>query len=296
MKLSVIIPTYQRAPLLIQCLESLKAQDLEPASFEVVIVDDGSADGTAQVLTELPSNFTPIIQSRNSGPAAARNRGLASARAGLVLFLDDDIVAAPELLSTHLALHGEAADPLLGVLGRVDWHPDLKVTAFMRWVDRSGLQFAYDTWLREGPVEPPYAAFYTANVSLRRDLLERVGGFDERFPYPAFEDMELAFRLARHGFHMDYRPRARAFHARSMTLASFAARMEKVGESAELMRRAAPEFPLDDEQLRNAYVGRLGRLRRRAAAMGGDEAVRWSYYWAVIGAAYGRGRWRAATR
>jgi hypothetical protein len=166
-------------------------------------------------------------------------------------------------------------------------------TPFLRWLDRSGLQFAYETWLREGPVDPPYAAFYTANLSVGRDLLTTAGGFDERFPYAAFEDMELAFRLAGLGFHLDYRPTALAFHTRSMALPDFCARMARVGESAELMRRAAPDFPLDDEQLRSADVGRRERLRRRVAAWRGGERALHRHYWAEVGAAYARGRARA---
>ena len=291
--ISVVIPTYRRPALLRRCLQSLAEQDLEPDTFEVVVVDDGSGDETVDVLRAAAANVRGLAQPQNAGPAAARNRGIQEARGRLVVFLDDDIAAAPDLLSTHARLHDEAGnDELLGVLGRVDWDPSLEVTPFMHWLDRSGLQFAYDTWLREGPIEPAYGAFYTCNVSVPRALLVDSGGFDERFPYAAFEDMELAFRLTARGFHMDYRPAARAFHTRAMELSGFCARMERVGESAELMRRAAPEFPLDDSDLRRRATGAPTRWRYRVAAAAGGDTARSRHYWAQVAASYDRGRRR----
>jgi glycosyltransferase involved in cell wall biosynthesis len=294
--ISVVIPTYRRPALLRRCLQSLADQDLAADEFEVVVVDDGSGDQTTDVLATATPNVRGLAQPRNAGPAAARNRGFDAARGDIVLFLDDDIAAAPDLLATHLRLHGESNDDRLGILGRVDWDPSLEVTPFMHWLDRSGLQFGYDTWLKEGPVEPPYAAFYTCNVSLPRALLVASGGFDERFPYAAYEDMELAFRLTAQGFHLDYRPAAQAFHTRAMELRGFCARMDRVGESAELMRRAAPEFPLDDSHIRRRVTDRRTRWKHRlAASLRATDRTRGRYYWAEVAAAYERGRKRVRT-
>ena len=294
--ISVVIPTYRRPALLRRCLQSLAAQDLPPDAFEVVVVDDGSGDQTSEVLATAAANVRGLTQPRNAGPAAARNRGVDAARGELILFMDDDIAAAPDLLATHQRLHDEGGDERLGVLGRVDWDPSLEVTPFMQWLDRSGLQFGYDTWLREGPIDPPYAAFYTCNVSLHRSLLVASGGFDERFPYAAFEDMELAFRLATQGFHLDYRPRAQGFHTRAMELRGFCARMRRVGESAELMRMAAPEFPLDDNGIRGHLTGRGERWKHRlAATVRKTDRARSRHYWAEVAAAYERGRRKVRT-
>ena len=284
---SVVVPTYQRADLLDRCLTALAASDM--SDFEVLAVDDGSTDATGDVLQRhvdrLP--LTPLVQARNAGPAAARNRGIRAARGRLVLFLDDDVVAPPTLLRSHVALHDDAADPLLCFLGRVEWHPSLEVTPFMRWLDTSGLQFAYDTWLTEGPVDPPYAAFYTANLSMHRELLLDVGGFDERFPYPAYEDMELAFRLTARGLRMEYRPAALAWHSRAIDLATFRRRMASVARSAVLLRRAAPDFPLDDSDLLQRDRRRRDRLRLAAqAAVLRRDRDRSEHYWAQVAHAY----------
>lgn len=291
-ELSVVVPTFQRAALLDRCLTALTVAGAGRA-YEVVVVDDGSTDSTGDVLDRhlgrLP--MTALRQPRNAGPAAARNRGLSEARGRLVLFVDDDVVAAPDLLSAHLALHQAAGDEHLAVLGRVDWHPDLTVTPFMRWLDRSGLQFAYDTWLQEGPVVPPYAAFYTANLSLPRRLLEEVGGFDERFPFPAYEDMELAHRLTARGLRMVYRPHALAWHARPIDLATFRRRMAMVSASAALLREAAPDFPLEDDHLLHHDRRRRERWRLAVRAfVSRSDTHRAERYWAEVGHAYAAAR------
>ena len=262
--LSVIIPTYRRPPFLRRCLESLAAQDASQEDFEVVVVDDGSPPGTAEVLREASRRLSSLRWyrlERNSGPAAARNLAISEARGGLLLLMDDDVVATPTLVSTHLRLQREARDPKLGVLGLVEWEPRLTVTPFMRWLDRSGLQFAYETWIREGPIVPPFSAFYACNLSLSRELILEADGFDERFPYPAYEDMELAWRLTKLGFHMVHDRSALAYHARAIDLPSFRKRMAKVAESAVLLRALQPEFPLDEGG------PQVWTLRRRARAI-----------------------------
>lgn len=297
----MVVPTYQRSALLRQCIESFDAQT-DPPEFEVVAIDDGSRDDTARVLAKL-STDRPWLrwasQSTNRGPAAARNRAIADARGRLLLFVDDDIVAAPSLLRAHVDLHAEASDDLLAILGHVDWHPSLTVSPFMRWLDRTGLQFAYGSWLREGPVATPASAFYTANVSIARRLVDDVGGFDERFTFAAYEDTEFATRLAGRGMHLDYRPAARAFHSRSINLRTFARRMTQVGESAEIMRQISPGFAIDDRRLvshRTDWAG-IVRAGARAAKRRDDESRR-AYYWAVVAHSYDRGvrRGRLKTR
>jgi glycosyltransferase involved in cell wall biosynthesis len=297
--ISVIVPTYERAGLLRACIESFDTQD-DPPTFEVVVVDDGSTDATATVLSDLALTRPWLrwsSQPVNRGPAAARNRAIAAAEGELLLFVDDDIVASTTLLRWHANLHAKAGDDHLAILGRVDWHPLLTVTPFMRWLDRSGLQFAYDTWLRDGRVAIPAAAFYTANLSVSRRLVVATGGFDERFPFPAYEDLELAIRLTENGLRMDYRPNALAYHYRAIDLPTFRRRMTHVGESAQLMRAISPDFPIDDRALINHRLsgGALALATLKALVLR-TESSRSNYYWAVIAAAYARGMEHASSR
>lgn len=300
--ISVVIPTYRRPELLTRCLDSLSRQQVD-GEFEIVVVDDGSGDETSAVLDHWSDQLTALRafeQPENRGPAAARNRGFREARGELILFLDDDIVAPPDLVQRHLDTHAERNDPSLGILGRVEWEPGLRVTPFMRWLDRSGLQFAYDTWLVAGPVDPPYAAFYTCNLSLSRSLLVESGGFDERFPYPAYEDMELAWRLSQEGFRLEYVPEALAFHSRAIDLPTFADRMGKVAESAEILTRVQPDFPVEHGDAEKGWVRRRERWRLRLLApfarLFGREDVLARHHRAAIAAAYREGRRRAAER
>ncbi len=297
-EISVVVPTYRRPALLERCLRSLAEQTVDGDQFEIVVVDDGSGDVTGQVLSAWSARL-PNVKTRelptNRGPAAARNRGVAESSAPVLLFLDDDVVAPPTLVTEHLALHARA-NPKLGVLGRVDWHPDLRVTPFMRWLDRSGLQFGFES-LSEGLVDPPFSAFYTANLSMRRELFDEAGGFDERFPYPAYEDMELGWRLYPLGFRLEYRPAALAYHAREIDLATFRSRTERVAESAALLRRVHPDLTVDDTRSQHGWLRRRDRwaVRLLAAVSVGDRRrhLHDRYFQAEIAEAYRRGRQRA---
>ena len=217
-RLSVVTPTHRRPDLLERLLRSLAEQTVPPDEFEAIVIDDASGDETPEVLRRW-SDARPSFRSSSfdvgRGPASARNLGVRLAQGDLILFLDDDVEAAPDLLETHLRFHDAAADPLDGLLGRVDWHTSLDITPFMRWLDRSGLQFSYDTWMQPGPIDPPYGAFYTANLSMSRSLFNEVSGFDERFPYPAYEDIELGVATRRTGLPPRVPPRGAGVpHAR----------------------------------------------------------------------------------
>jgi len=282
-----VVPTYRRPDLLRRCLDALAAQDLPAECFEVAVVDDGSGDETPEVLTaaaERMINLRWASQPRNAGPAAARNRAVGLGSAPLLLFIDDDIVVPASLVRTHLQLNSDQGDKQ-GVVGRVEWHPDLPVTPFMAWLDETDLQFAFHR-MDPGPVPSPEQAFYTCNLSLHRRLFETAGGFDERFPYPAYEDVELGWRLGRLGFELHYRPEALAWHARQVTLPTFCARTAMVMESAVLLRRTHPEVPVAiappsqgvKRQLLRAALRPLSALRPTIAG----RDVRSRYYWTEI--------------
>ena len=290
------MPTYRRPALLRRCLRALASQDIDPGCFEVLVVDDGSQDRTAAVLHEESNrcaNLRPVVLTENSGPATARNKGVENAKGKFVLFLDDDVVASPSLVSAHLRCHANSDDGRQAILGLLRWHPDLRVTPFMRWLDQSGLQFDYDTWLREGPVDPPYAAFYTANLSLHRRLVEAAGGFDERFPYANYEDIELGWRLTRLGLRLHYEPSALAWHARQIKLRAFCRRMTHEAESAKVLRQVAPDLDIDTDGRGGEPVGRLTRLALLMAAPWASRADRQRvlerHYRAEIAVAYAKG-------
>jgi len=242
MHLSAILPTHNRQACLSQTLACLAAQQDPPGSFEVIVVDDGSDDGTWPWLQARLGAYPfalRALRQPSRGPAAARNRGLEAAEGEFVLFLGDDIYASPGLLARHMAWHAAYPDPWTAVVGQVRWAPDLTVTSLMRWLEQ-GTQWCFEG-LEPGDVLD-HRWFVTANLSLRRSILIQAGGFDERFPDAALEDTELGYRLCRQGLQILYAPDATAYHWHPASLESFVARSRKVGRAAVYLSRRWPEL------------------------------------------------------
>jgi glycosyltransferase involved in cell wall biosynthesis len=245
-ELSVVIPTFNRRRVLVEVLAALDAQQGAPP-FEIVVVDDGSSDGTFAWLGERsPARPLRRLQQENRGPAAARNRGVAAAAGARIAFLGDDTVPEPDWLARHwdraqqAGGRGAAADAShLAVLGYTAWHPRMRLTPFLRYINEQGLQFGYA--LIEDPENVPFNFFYTSNLSLARErLLEEP--FDESFPDPAWEDIEAAVRLFRRGLRLVYEPRARLQHDHPTDFRRFCARQERAGASAVRFARKHPEL------------------------------------------------------
>jgi glycosyltransferase involved in cell wall biosynthesis len=239
-EVSVVIPTHNRLEVLAEVVQALEFQD-GPPPFEVVIVDDGSTDGTADWLRG-GAFRVPLrsIAQENHGPAAARNTGVAAASGRWVAFLGDDTVPSPGWLATHREAHRQRGDdPRLAVIGYTGWHRRMRLNPFLRYINEHGLQFGYA--LIDDKEDVPFNFLYTSNLSLPRDLL-LAEPFDLRFPYPAWEDIELAYRLKRRGLRIVYEPAATVAHDHPTDLARFAARQEKAGYCAVVFYRLHPEL------------------------------------------------------
>jgi glycosyltransferase involved in cell wall biosynthesis len=242
--LSVVIPTKDRAEALARTLDALETQRAGGASLEVVVVDNGSSDGTPEQVRARAGGALRVrlLEQPQGGPAAARNAGVAAASGEVLLFLGDDTEPADEdLLRAHLDLHATRPEPTYGVLGRITWTPRAPVTPFMRWLENGGPQFHYRD-LDAGPVDGA-SYFYSSHASLKRSLFERVGGFDVRFPTAAVEDTELGVRLADAGLELDYHPELLVLHDHPTTPAQSLRRSTAVGRSAALYNRLRPDRP-----------------------------------------------------
>ena len=237
---SVVIPTYRRPDTLRRVLDALGEQERAP-DFEVVVVDDGSGDRTAELLhAHRPPYLFRFFTQPNTGPAAARNRGVREASGRYVLFLGDDTVPEPTLLSVHAAAQAAPRRDAVAVLGYTTWPRERRVSPFLHHINEYGLQFGYG--LIEDPESVPFNFFYTSNVSVPRALLLEAGLFDTTFPHAAWEDIELAYRLVQMGLRIIYRPGAVARHYHDITLASFRTRQEKAGEAAAIFFGKHPEL------------------------------------------------------
>ncbi len=258
-ELSVVMPTLRRHGVLRRALDRLDEQDAPPETFEVVVVADAQEEDFEAVAKAVAGRRyeARALQSDVAGASAARNRGWRAARTPLILFLDDDTLSLRSLVSEHLAWHrGHPADEI-GVLGRIDWAAELAVTPFMRWLDQ-GVQFGFASIV--GP-EAPLANFYAANVSVKRAILERVGGFDEaEFPF-RYEDTDIARRMAAFGFRLLYNPNARGEHLHAVTLEAW---HRTVAIVARAERRFVRRYPDAGPFFFNLFVRPAERLRWQA--------------------------------
>lgn len=248
MQLSVIIPTFNRADTLSQTLSALEDQTVETGSYEVLVVDDGSDDDTAERVRQAQHRYpTPLFyfyqQNRKQG--AARNLGASSARGDVLLFLGDDIVPTPTFLSEHLQARQRhqrnAEDPSkLVVIGYTTWPPGLERTPFLEYIGEQGWQFGFS--LIEDPENVDFNYFYSSNVSIERRFFLESRGFDEHFKEYGWEDIELSLRLKKRGMKLVYCPDAVAYHYHETCIASFSERQRKVGRSAWRFYDQHPEM------------------------------------------------------
>lgn len=245
-RISVVIPTFDRLADLRRTLAALESDRAGlPFGVEIVVVDDGSADGTSAFLEEWAAR-TPgakTLSQENSGPARARNRGAAAATGEIVLFLGDDTVPEPGFLSVHEKAHRLGGPGPLAVLGYTTWDEErMRVTPFLTHLNEKGTQFGYS--IIPDPDDVPFNFFYTSNVSLPRGTYLALGGFDEEFPYAAWEDVEFAYRATRAtpALRMVYRSAARTRHNHPTDLASFRRRQRKAGAAAATFARKHPEL------------------------------------------------------
>ncbi len=217
--LSVVVPTYNRFHSLQRLLSALAHQDLPASEFEVVVVDDGSTDGTRQRLLEaqVPFRLKPVVQ-RNQGPAVARNCGVAEAQGKIVVFLDDDVAPAPTLLSEHLRSHA-AHGPGVVVIGPMLSPLDFPLAPWVQWSQERLLE-QYRA-MQTGKWAPTARQFYTGNASLARADFLASGGFDVHFKRA--EDVELAFRLAAMGLRFVFCPAAAGYHYEERSFAAWLA-------------------------------------------------------------------------
>ncbi len=167
--LSVVIPTYNRKDILQRTLEGLAAQSAWADIDEILVIDDGSTDGTNRLVADYTRcSRVPVRSFRQSnlGQAAARNVGIREAQSSILLFLDDDIVPSPALVTEHLAWHDRHPEPHMGVLGFVTWAPEVRATPFMEWLGLDGPLWAYAHFKPGSRLD--FHAFYTCNLIRRQ--------------------------------------------------------------------------------------------------------------------------------
>lgn len=201
-RISVVVATRDRAESLAVLLSALEQQTLASTEFEVVVVDDGSTDQTPVMLRESQQKRALPLQvlspvAPGSGPAAARNAGWRAARGAVIAFTDDDCRPTEEWLERGLEAFVDGSPRV--VQGRVEKDPELMhlLGPFAHWIE----------------VHDAGQGFPTANIFYTRELLERIGGFDETFPRAAGEDTDLGWRAVEAGAVVSFAADALVYHA-----------------------------------------------------------------------------------
>ncbi len=203
-EVSVVIPTRNRAEDLKACLRALAAQNFPRESYEVLVCDDGSEEDIDKVVAEFRRGGFEVrhLRQEPKGPAAARNLGIRHAKGSIIAMTDSDALPDPLWLRKLHEAFANNSDAV-AVEGQV-------------YAANEG---EFDP-LGEGPSNKSGGVYLTCNCAYRRDVLLQIGGFDESFPYPAYEDTELAAR-ARQAGRIVWEPEAVVIHPqRPLTLRS----------------------------------------------------------------------------
>jgi glycosyltransferase involved in cell wall biosynthesis len=217
-QLSIVLSTLGNYAVLGKVLDGYERQDASPGSFELLVVSDLAEPDMDAVVEAVRADRRPypvrLLRGERPGLSANRNAGWHAARAPLVLFTDNDTIPAPSLVGEHLGTHARFPEREVAVAGHVRWARGIKVTPFMKWLDRS-VQFDYGSLPGE---RGSWAHLYGANSSIKRAMLEFVGGYDEeRLPY-LYEDLDWGYRAREHGLRVIYNRRAIVDHWRPMTV------------------------------------------------------------------------------
>lgn len=230
---TVIVPTYNRAGLLRHTLDSLVRQKMAQGGFEVIVVDDGSSDGTAGVVDEYRSRLDlSYYYQEDEGyrAAAARNVGIGHARAGICVFVDSGVILHSGCLAAYVDRHRRSAEPIAvcgyvycfnqdedgaEISATVDFaDPDAAMASLKaqgKWPDiREWFYAKYGDDFSGLPA--PWLIYWTCSVSAETSQLKAVGMFDEQYRSWGAEDVDLAYRLHRHGVRFVLDRQACALH------------------------------------------------------------------------------------
>ena len=252
-KISVIIPTHNRADALDLTLEHLAKQDFA-GKWEAVVVNNNSTDDTDEIVKKWQEKFPAplhLVHEKVPGPAAARNAGARRAEGEIIVFIDNDILVKPDFLRQHVETI--QANPKCWFIGRAVNPPDLRETPFGRYRDD-----LHESYFEHLPVEEftDYEGATGQNWAMRRDEFFAVGGFDDSYSIASCEDSELALRARKKGFRTMFTPKSIVVHNDwAIDLDTFCKRQEmysistvllwqKYGENSFLIKMVKENAPI----------------------------------------------------
>ena len=242
LKISVVLPTHNNAQILPDCLRRILSQTLPKEEYEVIVIDDGSMDGTVGVLREIRGIRVQSFD-KNSGPSAARNAGILAAKAPIIVFIQDDILVKPDFLEQHLSFHEERSDVASVLVGNTRFDPAVAQTPFMQWWEGKQFGFPIGGIGEVGGIS--YLNFYPTNLSAKREFLLRNGLFDKEFfvnGHIGYEDTELGYRLWQAGMRLYYNPALKVLHRHLRSLKDICDQSYYKGQLARILYQKHPEL------------------------------------------------------
>ncbi len=270
--ISVIIPAYNAAQTLPSCLQALKAQTAPLESFEVIVVDDGSADDTPHIARAVG---VKLITQPNAGAAAARNAGAAAAQGDILLFTDADCVPAPDWVEQMAAPFADSA--VAGVKGTYKTEQTGLPPRFVQleYEDK------YDRMRNTAAID--FVDTYSAGY--RRSVFLQTGGFDTTFPGASVEDQEFSFRVAAAGYRLVFAPQAVVSHHHDASPFEYARRKFFIGYWKNLVLRRHPHKLAADSHTPQILKLQVLLAGLGAAALGLAAALRQiKFLWMALGA------------
>jgi glycosyltransferase involved in cell wall biosynthesis len=231
-RISVVVPAFQASATIERCLAALAHQTLPPEQYEVVVVDDGSTDDTANRASRCGARVVRLP--RNQGPAQARNAGLAASRGEIVVFTDADCEPTSGFLDALTTPLQDAR--IAATKGAYESNQRGLVPRFV--------QLEYESRYRHTAAASNVDFIDTYAACYRREDLVRLGGFDPRFR--VCEDQELSFRLAEAGLNMRFVPDARTYHQHADTLWYYVRKKFRIARWKAAVLRKHPRRAIHD--------------------------------------------------
>lgn len=235
---SIIIPTYNRKNILKRSLGYLFEQTYPAAKYEIIVVDDGSVDGTAEMIKTLrPPCSLRYFRQDNRGPAAARNLGIKNAKGRIIIFLDDDIFATSCLIEEHMSYHDRFSNVF--VTGHTLLLPELiKSSLFLRCARKRHERLPWNS------ANPVFSEFLIGNSSVKKENFLDIGPLDKTLGKYGWEDIEWGYRAHKRGLQLKFNKNAIAHHYKNPTFEESCRLHCLMGKSAVTFYKKHPDLTI----------------------------------------------------
>lgn len=207
-RFSVIVPTYNSGKTLIACLQSLTNQTVSKEQYEIIVVDDGSTDNTADIAAKFDVKY---VAQTNQGPAAARNYGVQNTVGDIILFTDADCV--PDYDWIRQMIEPFKDSEVTGVKGTYKTKQKELTAGFAQ----AEFEDRYELLKKSSTID----MVDTYSAAFRKDVFLKMGGFDESFTVANNEDTDLSYRLATAGYKLVFNPQAYVYHTHQNSLLNY---------------------------------------------------------------------------